>query len=192
MSLTDQAFLRYNRHIMLADIGESGQRAICDSKVVIVGMGGLGCPVAQYLAASGVGELLLVDEDSVEISNLQRQILFSNNDIGRLKVDAAQARLTALNPLVKVRTSATKIASVEPHLLEGVDVLVDCTDNPDARHFVNQLAMSLSCRLVSGAATGFEGQVVCFDFSRQASPCYHCIYPRDVSGCSKLRLCRCV
>ena len=167
---------RYARHIALPEIGESGQARIEVAKVLIVGLGGLGCPAAQYLAASGVGSLVLNDFDRVDESNLPRQILYGPRDVGELKVDAARTRLEALNPAVNIRVVAERL---EPETLEAeiaeVSLVLDGSDNFPTRLAVNLGAVRSRTPLVFGAAIRLEGQVGVF-LNEGRGPCYRCLY----------------
>lgn len=169
---------RYSRQICLPFIGEAGQQKLLNAHVVIVGMGGLGSPVALYLAASGVGRLTLVDFDIVDRANLQRQIIHFDADVGRLKVDSAQEKLLALNPNVQVKT-VPELLSEEAfsNLIGGVTLVVDCTDNFITRYSINQSCFKAKVPFVSGAAIRTEGQVTVFDPNNPKSPCYACLYP---------------
>ena len=180
MSLNSQEFIRYNRHIMIEKIGEQGQQKICNSKVLIIGMGGLGCPAAQYLVASGVGQLTLIDHDDIELSNLQRQILYTTDDIGKAKVETAKAKLTPINPDCEISTLNESIFDVDLSLLlDDIDLVLDCTDNPKTRKYVNEACVNAGVFLVSASAIQGSGQLVSFDFSRPNSPCYQCIFPEN-------------
>jgi len=175
--LTDEQLLRYSRHIMLPDVDINGQETWLNSSVLVLGLGGLGSPVAMYLAAAGIGELVLVDDDEVELSNLQRQIAHHSKRIGQAKVDSARNTVTALNPDVKVRTifsrlSEDKLAS----LVATVDLVVDCTDNFSTRFAINRACFKHKKPLVSGAAIRLEGQVAVYDPVNPESPCYQCLY----------------
>ncbi len=167
---------RYARHIALPEIGKSGQARIGAANVLIVGLGGLGCPAAQYLAASGVGSLVLNDFDRVDESNLPRQILFRPTDIGELKVDAARAHLQALNPAISIRSVADRL---EPAALESeiarASLVLDGSDNFATRLAVNRGAVRSGTPLVFGAAVRFEGQVGVF-LNQGQGPCYRCLY----------------
>lgn len=175
--MNDQQLLRYNRQIMLPEIDITGQQALCDAHVMIIGLGGLGSAAAMYLASSGVGKLSLVDFDQVELSNLQRQIIHQTSDINKLKVISAKETLLALNPEIEVLTHAKKFNAEELGVyLHDVDVLLDCSDNFQTRYTLNDLAHKNKLPLVSGAATGFEGQLCVFDFKENNSPCYRCLY----------------
>ncbi len=165
---------RYARHLLLPGFGETSQRRLAASRVLVVGLGGLGSPVAMYLAAAGVGELLLADFDAVDLSNLQRQLLHTTQRIGQTKVDSAVATLSALNPtvsLVPVRGALTAGRLTE--LAARVDLICDCSDNFATRDAVNAACMAAGIPLVSGAAVRSEGQIACFS----GAPCYRCLYP---------------
>ena len=167
---------RYSRHLLLPEIGVRGQRALRRSKVLLVGAGGLGAPAALYLAAAGVGTLGLVDFDSVELSNLQRQVLYTTGDVGRPKLDAARERLERLNPGTTVVPHPGPLdASNALEVLRGYDVVLDGTDNFPTRYLVNDASVLLGKPNVYGSVYRFEGQVSVFDATR--GPCYRCLYP---------------
>lgn len=175
--LSDQELLRYSRQILLPQIDVDGQLRLKQGRVLIVGLGGLGSPVSLYLAAAGVGELHLADFDSVDLTNLQRQIVHDSNSVGQSKVDSAMARLAALNP--EVRLVPHSRALDEDSLaatVAAVDVVLDCTDNFGTREAVNAACVAAGKPLVSGAAIRLEGQLSVFDPRRDDSPCYHCLY----------------
>jgi len=175
--MNDDQLLRYSRHILLPQLDINGQQTLIDSHVMIIGLGGLGAPVSMYLAASGVGKLTLVDDDVVELSNLQRQIVHSQNDIGRTKVASAAETLQELNPDVVVQQidkRLDKIALIAA--LYDVDVLVDCSDNFATRFLLNEVSREQNVPLVSGAAIRFEAQITLFDPRQTDSPCYRCLY----------------
>lgn len=181
--MDDQQLLRYSRHILLPEIGVEGQRKLLAAHALIVGIGGLGSPVALYLAASGVGTLTLCDNDVVDLTNLQRQILHRTPTIGLSKTASAQATLAEVNP--EVRTIALAQRVDEAHLLELVaraDVVLDCSDNFATRYALNRVCTQLGRPLVSGAATRFDGQVSVFDLRQADSPCYHCLYPEHTEA----------
>ena len=170
---------RYSRQIQLPQIGVIGQQRLIAARVLIIGMGGLGAPVAIYLAAAGVGHLVINDYDQVDLSNLQRQIIHRTGDIGRLKTDSARDQLLALNPEVEVSTLAHSLG--EPELLEQInaaDLVIDCSDNFDTRFTLNRLCVSAHTPLVSGAAMRMEGQVTVF-LNDGDGPCYQCLYHDD-------------
>ena len=175
--MDDTQLLRYSRHILLAEFGVDAQQRFAESHALIVGIGGLGNPVAQFLAAAGVGTLTLVDADRVDLTNLQRQILFDTAAVGKAKVDAAGTRLAAVNPEVRVVTVPTRVALGEFSLLAAAaDVIIDCSDNFATRHAVNRACVAAKKPLVSGAAIRFDGQIAVFDSRDPANPCYHCLF----------------
>ena len=175
--LSDGELLRYSRQILLAQVDIAGQLRLKEARVLIVGLGGLGSPVALYLAAAGVGELHLADFDQVDLSNLQRQVLHDESRLGQGKVDSALQRLAALNPevrLVPLREAldADSLAA----RIAAVDLVLDCSDNFTTRTAVNAACVATGRPLVSGAAIRLEGQLSVFDPRRADSPCYHCLY----------------
>ncbi|MDA9556569.1 HesA/MoeB/ThiF family protein [Vibrio sp.] len=187
--MEDKDFLRYQRHIMVEQIGEAGQQAFLNAKCVVIGMGGLGCPAAQYLVASGVGELVLIDHDVIELSNLQRQILYGVDDIGKAKVDVAKYHLLKNNPDCHIEAIQTSVfdCDLDMLLLDNVDMVLDCTDNPDTRRFINHHCVEAKVKLVSASAIQGAGQLVSFDFSQTDGPCYECIFPTtkgQVNNCA--------
>ena len=178
--MNDEQLLRYSRHILLPQIDVNGQQALLDARVLILGLGGLGSSAALYLASSGLGHLRLVDSDSVELSNLQRQIAHGENDIGQSKVASARGSIMAMNSDVKVEcieqpASNDNIAS----LIEGVDVIVDCSDNYAARRLVNRASFASNIPLVFAAAIRGEAQLSVFNRNSD-SPCYACVYGSGV------------
>jgi adenylyltransferase/sulfurtransferase len=174
--LTADQWERYQRHLLLPDVGVGGQRALLDARVLLIGAGGLGCPLAQYLAAAGVGTLGLVDPDRVEFSNLQRQVLYGTADVGRPKVEVARERIAALNPDVRVEPHAIRLTSENAlELLRAYDVIVDGTDNFPTRYLSNDACVLLGKPNVHGSVFRFEGQVTVFD--ARVGPCYRCLYP---------------
>lgn len=177
----DQQLLKYSRQIMLPKFGIESQIKLAESHVAIIGLGGLGSPVAIYLAAAGIGYLHLVDFDKVEITNLQRQIAHGLNDIGTAKVLSAQHQIEAINPDVVVHAYSSKLSPDELHQLAAdVDVIVDATDNFESRYAINAACVATQTPLISGAAIRFEGQVSVF-CNHQNSPCYHCLYKEGVT-----------
>jgi len=171
---------RYARHIVLPEVGHDGQQRLARSKVLIVGLGGLGCPAAQLLATSGIGQLWLNDFDTVDLSNLPRQILYSPQDAGLPKTQAAAQRLSAMNDEVSLELINRRIAGVDEfaQIIENVDVVLDGTDNFAARFAVSDACVRTQTPLVSGAAIRLEGQVVVFA-NDGSGPCYRCIYSED-------------
>lgn len=186
--MEDPQLLRYSRQILLMQIGIEGQQKLLDARVLIVGLGGLGSPVAMYLAASGVGRLLLADHDQVALSNLQRQIVHTTATIGMPKVESARQMLAALNPEVQVDTLQQKLdEDALRQAVQAVDLVVDCSDNFRTRFAVNRACLAAHKPLVSGAVVRFEGQVSVFRTDRPDSPCYACLY-RD-SGQDEADIC---
>lgn len=181
--MNDQQLLRYSRHILLPEIGVEGQQKLLAAHALVVGAGGLGCSSALFLAASGVGALTLCDGDTVDLTNLQRQILHRTSGIGKPKVDSARATLAEINP--EVRVSALNARADEAHLAElaaQADVVLDCSDNFATRYALNRVCAQLKKPLVSGAATRFDGQVTVFDARQPHSPCYQCLYPEQAGA----------
>jgi molybdopterin/thiamine biosynthesis adenylyltransferase len=178
--MDDSQLLRYNRHIMLPQVGFEGQQRLCDAHVLIIGLGGLGSPAAIYLAAAGVGHITLADDDRVEITNLQRQIAHRTADIGAAKVDSARNCLLALNPEIRIDCLSERLqgAALE-QAVAAADVVLDATDNFTSRYAINAACVKQRTPLVSGAAIRFEGQLAVFDFADTESPCYHCLYPHS-------------
>lgn len=175
--MDDTQLLRYSRHILLAELGVDAQRRFGESHALIVGIGGLGNPVAQFLAAAGVGTLTLVDADRVDLTNLQRQILFDTAAVGKAKVEAASARIAAVNPEVRVQPRSERVGLAElAPLAAAADVVVDCSDNFATRHAINRACVAARKPLVSGAAIRFDGQIAVFDLRDPQSPCYHCLF----------------
>lgn len=178
MELTDDLLLRYSRHILLPEIGVAGQVRICDASVLVIGAGGLGCPVALYLGAAGVGRLVLADGDTVDLTNLQRQIGHATAAVGENKADSLARSVRAINPEIDVQPLRAALANGPLHeAVAAVDLVVDASDNFATRHAVNRVCVALGKPLVSGAAIGFSGQLAVFDSGRAESPCYHCLFP---------------
>lgn len=178
MNLSDDQLLRYSRHILLPDVGVAGQARIAEASVLIVGAGGLGCPVALYLGAAGIGRLLLADGDTVDLTNLQRQIGHTTAAIGENKADSLARSVRAINPECNVAAIRQALASDALHeAVAAVDLVVDASDNFATRHAVNRACVQLGKPLVSGAAIGFSGQLAVFDSRHVRSPCYHCLFP---------------
>jgi molybdopterin/thiamine biosynthesis adenylyltransferase len=178
--MNDNQLLRYSRHILLPQIGFEGQKTLTLSHALIVGAGGLGSPVALYLAASGVGQITICDFDVVDLTNLQRQIIHTTPSVGINKAVSAQQTLYEINPEVTVQTIQKKSSEAEfSTLISHADVVIDCSDNFATRYLLNKLCVQLKKPLVSGAAIGFEGQITVYDMRSDLSPCYHCLYPDD-------------
>jgi adenylyltransferase/sulfurtransferase len=190
MSLTDAQLDRYARHIVLRDIGGAGQIKILAGHVLLVGAGGIGCPALQYLAAAGVGTLTIIDDDVVSLSNLQRQVLYADSDIGRLKVDVAADMARRINPDVQIITRAERLVRGAA-LPDGVDVVLDGSDNFATRLLVNDLCVAARVPLVSAAIGQFHGQMGTFRGWEDDKPCYRCFVgdahdPDECDSCSEV------
>lgn len=180
--LSDAQLLRYSRHILLPEVGVEGQERIGAAAVLVLGAGGLGCPVALYLGASGVGRLRIADGDIVDLTNLQRQIGHDTSGIGENKAQSLKRRIHAINPEIEVEALAEALAGTAlTEAVEQADLVIDASDNFVTRHAVNRACVALNKPLVSGSAIGFSGQLAVFDPRRENSPCYHCLFPDDVS-----------
>jgi molybdopterin/thiamine biosynthesis adenylyltransferase len=176
--MNDEQLLRYSRHILLPEIGIEGQEKLLAARALVIGAGGLGSPVALYLASAGVGHITLCDNEDVDLTNLQRQIAHRTSSVGSKKVDSARATLAAINPGVKVaalaeRADERRLAA----LAADADVVIDGSDNFATRHAANRVCVRLKKPLVSGAAIRFDGQVAVFDPRAAGSPCYACLFP---------------
>jgi len=186
VSFSDDEIERYARHLVLAEVGGPGQQRLKAARVAIVGMGGVGGPAALYLAAAGVGTLRLIDDDTVGLSNLQRQIAFATTDVGRKKVEAGADTLTALNPHVSIERLAERLTDTSAaRLIEGCDAVIDGTDDFTARFAVNQACVAANVPLVSGALGRWSGQVGVF----AGRPCYRCLTPEappDAETCARV------
>jgi len=186
--MNDEQLLRYSRQIMLPQIDVAGQEQLLNSSALIVGMGGLGSPVAMYLASAGIGHLILADFDNVELTNLQRQILHTTGDIGRSKVDSAYDTLKKINPEITITRFKQKLDDVTLNdLVPQVDIIIDGCDNFETRFAVNRACVKYQKPLVSGAAIRFEGQVAVFPNDGN-NPCYHCLYKEggeELQTCSE-------
>ena len=180
--MNDDQLLRYSRHILLDEVGIEGQQRLLDSHALIVGAGGLGSPVAMYLAASGVGHITLADNDVVDLTNLQRQIAHTTERVGQAKVRSATQAMQALNPTVKITPLQEKLDAAQLDVLvRDVQVVVDCCDNFSTRQAVNAACVKHHVPLVSGAAIRMDGQLAVYDARDAASPCYACVFPPDTA-----------
>jgi molybdopterin/thiamine biosynthesis adenylyltransferase len=178
--MNDNQLLRYSRHIMLDAIGIDGQTRILAAHALIIGAGGLGSPAALYLASSGVGHITLVDNDQVDLTNLQRQILHDSSRIGHDKAQSGAQTLAQINPEIRITALAERVAGERlQQLVASADVVLDCSDNFATRHAVNCACVQARVPLVSGAAIRFDGQLTVFDARRDDSPCYACLFPPD-------------
>ena len=180
INLSDPQLLRYSRHIMLPQIDVAGQERLLASRVLMIGAGGLGAPVSMYLASAGVGELTICDGDTVDLTNLQRQIVHRESRIGMNKAESAMLSLAEINPDCKVTPISRRIGGDELRsLVAAADVVVDCCDNFGTRHAVNVACVKARKPLVSGAGVRFSGQLSVFDTRRADAPCYRCLFPDE-------------
>ena len=180
--MKDEELLRYSRHILLPQIDIEGQERIKNSKAILVGLGGLGSVISMYLASSGVGEMVLIDHDEIEISNLQRQILFKTENIGDKKASVAKKVLQKLNPHSKIEAFVGKIQNAKSNaIIQDADIYLDASDNFETRFFLNELSLLNKVPLVSGAAVRLEGQVSVFNLNSR-SPCYQCLFDSSDIG----------
>lgn len=180
--MNDSQLLRYSRHILLDELGIEGQEKIMQSRALVVGVGGLGSPAALYLASAGIGRLTLVDNDHVDLTNLQRQIIHTEARTGQSKVESARQTLTALNSELNIitlheRAHAERLRA----LVADSDVVLDCSDNFITRHALNQACVEHGVPLVSGAAVRWDGQLAVYDARQPTSPCYACVFPPDAA-----------
>ncbi len=180
--MDDTQLLRYSRHILLDEIGIEGQRRLLESHALVIGAGGLGSPVALYLGTAGVGRITLVDHDTVDLTNLQRQIAHTQARIGRPKAESAREAMTAINPEVQVHTVTQRAdAAWLDQAVAAADVVLDCSDNFATRQAVNAACVAHGKPLVSGAAIRFDGQVSVYDTRDPQAPCYACLFPPDAT-----------
>ena len=186
IQLTDEELLRFNKHILLDDIDIEGQTLLKDKHVVLIGLGGLGSPIAYYLASSGIGQITLVDDDIIDTSNLQRQILYSTDDVGKKKVDVAKSTMRKLNPEMNINIISKRLVSnSEIHYFYGTDLIIDATDNFETRSLINQISLDIRVPLIMGAAIKFSGQIIVFRNDLKGQPCYNCLYENvsDSNAC---------
>lgn len=182
--LTGKEYIRYSRQIMLKEHDEQGQKALKSATVLIIGLGGLGCPAAQYLTGAGIGCLILMDDDKIDATNLHRQILYSDEQVGQFKVDAAKDRLSSLNPHIDIQVVKQRACAdnLEP-VISQADVILDCSDNIETRYAINQEVFQARKILVIGSAIRYEAQIISFDFSgkhvseENSRGCYQCLVP---------------
>ncbi len=176
--MTDEQLLRYSRHILLDALGIEGQERILSTHALVVGAGGLGSPAALYLASAGVGKITLVDDDAVDFTNLQRQILHTQARVGMAKAESGRQALSAINPDITVVPLQQRLSGEAlDTLVAAADLVLDCTDNFATRHAINRACVHHRKPLVSGAAIRFDGQISVYDLRRDDAPCYHCLFP---------------
>lgn len=177
--LSDPEKLRYHRHLILDGIGETGQTRIRNARILVVGAGGLGCPVIQYLTATGVGKLGILDDDQVETSNLQRQVFYGFDDIGKLKSIVASSRMRKMNSLVEMVMINRRLnAQNALEIIKNYDLILDCTDNLEARYVINDACILLDKPMVHGGVHKYEGQVSVFNYRN--GPSYRCLHPETI------------
>ena len=180
--MNDAQLLRYSRHILLDEIGIEGQQQLLAATALVIGAGGLGSPAAMYLASAGVGRIVLVDDDEVDLTNLQRQIMHSTARVGQPKVDSGRDALLQINPDIEVVAVRERVLDARlAQLVRDASVVLDCSDNFATRHAVNRACVAHRTPLVSGAVIRFDGQISVFDPRRADSPCYCCLFPQDQS-----------
>ncbi len=176
--MTDDQLLRYSRHILLEEVGVEGQERLMAAHALVIGAGGLGSPVALYLGTAGVGRITLVDHDTVDLTNLQRQIAHTLARVGQPKVESAREAIAAINPQPRVRALIARAdAALLNELVGDADVVIDCCDNFTTRHVINSACVKFGKPLVSGAAIRFDGQISVYDTRQEASACYACVFP---------------
>ncbi len=178
--MNDQQLLRYSRHILLDEIDIEGQEKLLAAHALIIGAGGLGSPAAFYLASAGIGTITLVDDDTVDLTNLQRQILHTTERVGQAKVVSGQQTLTEINPTIEIVALKERVSGERLNeLVRNASVVLDCSDNFATRHAVNRACVANRVPLVSGAAIKFDGQISVFDKRDENAPCYSCLFPED-------------
>ena len=176
--MTDEQLLRYSRHILLDALGIEGQERLLATHALLIGAGGLGSPAALYLASAGIGKLTLVDDDTVDFTNLQRQILHTQPRVGMAKAESGKQALAAINPEIDIVPLKARLSGKAlDALVATADIVLDCTDNFATRHAINRACVHHRKPLVSGAAIRFDGQISVYDLRRDDSPCYHCLFP---------------
>jgi len=186
MLLTDEELLRFNKHILLDDIDVEGQALLKDKHIILIGLGGLGSPLAYYLASSGIGQITLVDDDIIDTTNLQRQILYSVDDVGKRKVDIAKLKMNKLSPDMKINIKSERLVSTsEVNYFRDVDLIIDATDNFETRSLINRISLDNRVPLIMGAAIKFNGQIIIFRNDLEYQPCYNCLYEnvQDSDAC---------
>lgn len=174
--LTHTEFARYHRHLILPEVDQAGQEKLKNASVLIVGVGGLGSPIGMYLTAAGIGHIGLMDNDVVSTSNLQRQVIHSENMVNQLKVDSAAHRLSSMNPFTHIKTYPLRFTKDTAHIAAGYDIIIDATDNFTARYIINASCVIYQKPMVYGAVSNFDGQISVFA-PHLGSPCYQCLFP---------------
>jgi len=173
---------RYSRQIVLKNVGVTGQKNICDSKVLIIGVGGLGCPIADYLARAGIGTIGVADFDKINLSNIHRQNLYNSKDVGKYKVDVVKERIQSINPFTKIKTYKKKINNKNlNNIIKSFDIIVDGSDNFKTKFLLNKYSIKNKKILIVGAISKFDGHVFTFDFKNKKTPCLRCFYQSEPS-----------
>ena len=173
---------RYSRQIVLKDIGVIGQKKICNSKVLIVGAGGLGCPIADYLSRAGVGTIGIADYDKINLSNIHRQNLYNSKDIGKYKVDIVKSKIKSINPFTKIKTYKKKISNKNlNNIIKGFDIIIDGSDNFRTKFLLNKYSIRYKKILIAGAISKFDGHIFTFNFKDKKTPCLKCFYQSEPS-----------
>ncbi len=190
MSLTDNEIDRYSRQIILKDIGISGQKKLKKSKVLIIGLGGLGCPAAEYLSRAGVGTIGIIDHDKVSLSNIHRQSIFTSSDIKKYKVDVVKQRIKKVNSYVNIKIFKKKIEDFNvKKIIKSFDIIIDGTDNFSSKFLINKFSKVLKKIFISGAIGKFDGHIFGFDFSKKTKPClesfYQGVHDNDIASCEE-------
>ena len=190
MSLTDNEIDRYSRQIILKDIGISGQKKLKKSKVLIIGLGGLGCPAVEYLSRAGVGTIGIIDHDKVSLSNIHRQSIFTSSDIKKYKVDVVKQRIKKVNSYVNIKIFKKKIEDFNvKKIIKSFDIIIDGTDNFSSKFLINKFSKVLKKIFISGAIGKFDGHIFGFDFSKKTKPClesfYQGVHDNDIASCEE-------
>ena len=190
MTLTDNEIDRYSRQIILKDIGISGQKKLKKSKVLIIGLGGLGCPAAEYLSRAGVGTIGIIDHDKVSLSNIHRQSIFTSSDIKKYKVDVVKQRIKKVNSHVNIKSFKKKIEDFNvKEIIKSFDIIIDGTDNFSSKFLINKFSKVLKKIFISGAIGKFDGHIFGFDFSKKTKPClesfYQGVHDNDIASCEE-------
>ena len=173
---------RYSRQIVLKNVGVTGQKNICDSKVLIIGVGGLGCPIADYLARAGIGTIGVADFDKINLSNIHRQNLYNSKDVGKYKVDVVKEKIKSINPFTKIKTYKKKITNKNlNNIIKSFDIIVDGSDNFKTKFLLNKYSIKYKKILIIGAISKFDGHVFTFDFKNKKTPCLKCFYQSEPS-----------
>ena len=179
-SLSKNLIERYSRQIVLKDVGVAGQKTIINSKVLIVGAGGLGCPIADYLSRAGVGTIGIADHDKVSLSNIHRQSLYNSKDVGKFKVNVLKEKIKSINPLIEIKIFKKKITYKNlNNIIKSFDIIIDGSDNFKTKFLINDCCIKLKKKLITGAISKFDGHIFTFDFNNKKNPCLRCFYQEE-------------